>query len=109
VLMFAAPACGHGGARDARGFRASGHGLANNAPTDPVTDAATSGAQSGSKIPVQGVTENEIRFGISAPFSGAARELGHQMKMGIEAAFNMANTSGGVNGRQLRLVAVETR
>jgi substrate-binding family protein len=35
------------------------------------------------------------------------RELGHQMKMGIEAAFNMANTSGGVNGRQLRLVAVD--
>ena len=57
--------------------------------------------------PVQGVTENEIRFGISAPFSGAAKELGQNMKLGIEAAFNVANTNGGVNGRQLRLVAVD--
>jgi branched-chain amino acid transport system substrate-binding protein len=102
---------------------------ANNAPVDSVTGiAAVSGAQqSGSvqappaqlaplarqfeqksiNIPVQGVTENEIRFGISAPFSGAAKELGHQMKLGIDAAFNVANTNGGVNGRQLRLVAAD--
>ena len=81
----------------------------NNAPTDTVTgiEASSGARQSGSKIPVQGVTENEIRFGISAPFSGSAKELGHNMKMGIEAAFNVANTSGGVNGRQLRLVAVD--
>ena len=102
---------------------------ANNAPADPVTGiAATSGAQQSSSVqaqpaqlaplarqfeqksidsPVQGVTENEIRFGISAPFSGAAKELGQNMKLGIEAAFNVANTNGGVNGRQLRLVAVD--
>src|ERR1019366_5070525 len=34
--------------------------------------------------PVRGVTDSEIRFGISAPFSGAAKELGQNMKMGIE-------------------------
>src|SRR3974390_2735245 len=49
--------------------------------------------------PVQGVTENEIRFGISAPFTGAAKELGQNMKLGIDAAFNAANASGGVHGR----------
>jgi ABC-type branched-subunit amino acid transport system substrate-binding protein len=60
-----------------------------------------------SSIPVQGITDNEIRFGISAPFSGAAKELGHNMKLGIEAAFSLANAGGGVHGRQLRLVAVD--
>ena len=57
--------------------------------------------------PVQGVTENEVRFGISAPLSGAAKELGQNMKLGIDAAFHVANTKGGVHGRQLRLVAAD--
>ena len=56
---------------------------------------------------VRGVTDTEIRFGISAPFSGAAKELGQNMKLGIEAAFNVANARGGVNGRQLRLIAAD--
>src|SRR5450759_3463548 len=58
-------------------------------------------------IPVRGVTDSEIRFGISAPFSGAAKELGQNMKMGIEVAFRVANASGGVDGRQLRLIAAD--
>ena len=57
--------------------------------------------------PIRGVTDSEIRFGISAPFSGAAKELGQNMKLGIEAAFNVANASGGVQGRQLRLIAAD--
>jgi ABC-type branched-subunit amino acid transport system substrate-binding protein len=56
---------------------------------------------------VRGVTDNEIRFGISAPFTGPAKELGQHMKQGIEAAFNVANAKGGVYGRQLRLVAAD--
>ena len=56
---------------------------------------------------VRGVTDSEIRFGISAPFSGAAKELGQNMRVGIEAAFRAVNASGGVNGRQLRLVAAD--
>ena len=55
----------------------------------------------------RGVTDNEIRFGISAPFSGAAKELGQNMKLGIEAAFRVANAKGGVHGRQLRLIAAD--
>jgi branched-chain amino acid transport system substrate-binding protein len=57
--------------------------------------------------PVRGVTDSEIRFGISAPFSGPAKELGQNMKRGIEAAFGVANAIGGVHGRQLRLIAVD--
>jgi hypothetical protein len=34
-----------------------------------------------SNSPVRGVTDSEIRFGISAPFSGPAKELGQNMKL----------------------------
>jgi ABC-type branched-subunit amino acid transport system substrate-binding protein len=57
--------------------------------------------------PVRGVTAHEIRFGMAAPFSGATKELGLQMKLGIEVAFNEANARGGVNGRMLRLVSAD--
>jgi branched-chain amino acid transport system substrate-binding protein len=56
---------------------------------------------------VRGVTDSEIRFGIAAPFSGPAKELGRQMKLGIDTAFGAINDAGGINGRQLRLVAVD--
>jgi len=55
----------------------------------------------------RGVTDSEIRFGISAPFTGAAKERGQNMKRGIETAFNVANAKGGVYGRQLRLIAAD--
>ncbi len=51
---------------------------------------------------VRGVTDKEIVFGMAAPFSGASRELGRQMKMGVETAFSQINDAGGVNGRLLR-------
>jgi branched-chain amino acid transport system substrate-binding protein len=56
---------------------------------------------------IRGVTDTEIRFGISAPFTGAAKELGNQMKLGINAAFNLANDAGGVGGRQAKLVVAD--
>jgi len=55
----------------------------------------------------RGITDDEIRFGISAPFSGTAKELGRQMKVGIETAFNRVNDAGGIHGRQLRLIAAD--
>ena len=54
-----------------------------------------------------GVTDTEIVFGMSAPFSGPAKELGRGMKTGIDLAFASANEAGGVNGRKLRLVALD--
>ena len=55
----------------------------------------------------RGVTDTEIRFGMSAALSGPTKELGQNMRMGIMAAFNAANADGGVNGRQLRLIAAD--
>jgi branched-chain amino acid transport system substrate-binding protein len=68
---------------------------------------ATVGGASEPAPTVRGITDSEIRFGISAPFTGPAKELGQNMKLGIEAAFNVANANGGVYGRQLRLVAAD--
>jgi branched-chain amino acid transport system substrate-binding protein len=48
--------------------------------------------------------DGEVVFGISAPFSGSAREYGRQLKIGFETAFAVANESGGAAGRRLRLV-----
>src|ERR1700738_5249434 len=69
--------------------------------------AATSIAPGPVGPPVRGVTDAEIRFGIAAPFSGPAKELGRQMKLGIDTAFNRINDTGRVNGRMLRLVAAD--
>ena len=68
---------------------------------------ATVEAPSASGPTIRGVTDSEIRFGISAPFSGAAKELGNQMKLGIETAFNLANDAGGIGGRQAKLVVAD--
>jgi ABC-type branched-subunit amino acid transport system substrate-binding protein len=56
---------------------------------------------------VRGVTNTEIVFGMAAPFSGSAKELGRQMKLGLETAFGVVNAAGGINGRQLRVVAAD--
>jgi ABC-type branched-subunit amino acid transport system substrate-binding protein len=56
---------------------------------------------------VRGVSDREVVFGMAVPLSGATKELGRQMKQGVETAFHAANQAGGVHGRALRLVAVD--
>jgi ABC-type branched-subunit amino acid transport system substrate-binding protein len=77
----------------------------SSAATAPTAPVATATPQVSS--PVRGVTDREIRFGIVAPFGGAAKELGRQMKLGIDTAFNRANDAGGIEGRMLRLIAAD--
>ena len=55
----------------------------------------------------QGISDKEIRFGIVAPFSGSAKELGRQMKFGIETVFSLVNDAGGINGRLLKLFSAD--
>ena len=74
--------------------------LAAVAPTAPAVPLAP--------MPnVHGISANEIRFGMVGPFSGSARELGRQMKLGIETAFDRVNEAGGINGRKLHLFAAD--
>lgn len=81
------------------GVIAPSSAAAATAPAAPIPAPVSS--------PVGGVTDSEIRFGIVAPFSGAAKELGRQMKLGIDTAFSKVNDSGGVEGRTLRLIAAD--
>src|SRR4029077_15536863 len=79
--------------------------------TEPLTPKSSAGEtvrDASERAPtVRGVTDNEIRLGISAVFTGSAKELGIQMKLGIQTAFNLINESGGIHGRQLKLVAAD--
>ena len=52
----------------------------------------------------QGVTEKEIVVGQSCALTGNAQALGAGMRAGIEAYFAKVNATGGVQGRQIRLV-----
>ncbi len=54
-----------------------------------------------------GVFDDHILFGQSAALSGPARQLGRDMRLGIQAAFNEINAAGGVHGRQLRLISLD--
>src|ERR1700676_4998639 len=65
---------------------------AATSPTTPV-------AQVPPGSPVRGVTDQEIRFGIAAPFSGSAKELGRQMKLGIELLSTGSTRPGERQGR----------
>ena len=73
--------------------------------------AATAATAPTAPVPVgpavRGVTDREIRFGIAAPFSGSSKELGRQMKLGIDTAFNRVNDAGGIEGRMLKLIAAD--
>ncbi len=50
-----------------------------------------------------GVFDDRVVFGQSAALSGPAQELGINMRLGIQAAFEEVNRRGGVNGRRLEL------
>jgi len=54
-----------------------------------------------------GITDGEIALGQAAAFSGTNKELGRQMKIGVETAFLAVNEAGGVHGRLLRLIAAD--
>ncbi len=53
------------------------------------------------------MSDTEVAFGMSAPFSGTAKEYGRQLRLGLEMAFAEVNEAGGIHGRQLRLVAMD--
>ncbi len=54
-----------------------------------------------------GVSDEHIVFGQSAAFSGPAQELGKNMRLGILAAFDEVNSTGGVHGRILELQSLD--
>jgi len=72
-----------------------------SAVSAPFIAPAAGGATS------RGVTPDTIMLGMSGAFSGESRELGIRMKLGLETAFAIANDAGGVEGRHVKLLALD--
>ena len=72
-----------------------------------VTSSALFPGQTRGLAQEVGVSESRILFGQSAAFSGPARELGRNMRLGIEAAFHEANARDGVYDRKLELLSLD--
>ncbi|MDE2768089.1 MAG: ABC transporter substrate-binding protein [Chloroflexota bacterium] len=73
--------------------------------TATVEPVAVSSPQTPTGAP--GVSAERVLFGQSAAFSGPASELGLNMRLGIQAAFEEANQAGGVHGRRLELTTLD--
>ena len=62
-------------------------------------------------LPCKGFTfeaaQNSILFGQSSALSGNAQYLGTNMRKGILSAFNEVNKTGGIYGRQLKLISLD--
>ena len=61
----------------------------------------------GARAEDSGISDRQILFGQSAAFSGPAQDLGKNMRLGVEAAFEEANRRGGVHGRRLALRSLD--
>ncbi len=61
----------------------------------------------GSAAHAQGVTKTSILIGQSSPFSGSNKELGEDIREGLQAYFKQVNAAGGVNGRTFELIALD--
>ncbi len=55
----------------------------------------------------QGVTKTRVLIGQSSPFSGSNKELGDDIREGLQAYFKQVNDAGGVNGRTIELIALD--
>ena len=55
----------------------------------------------------EGVSDNRIVLGQSAPFSGAAVQLGLQFNLGAQLHFDALNARGGVNGRRIEIARLD--
>src|SRR6202011_5334962 len=56
---------------------------------------------------VEADSPSEIVLGTSTALTGSAQNLGKDVQRGIMAGLERANRNGGVNGRKLRLIALD--
>ena len=69
--------------------------------------AASAALMGGTGALAQGVTDNEILLGQSAPLSGPAEQLGRDMRQGALLYFNRLNARGGIHGRRIELKTLD--
>lgn len=78
------------------------NGRQNQGAGNPSASASASQANA---LPAdQGVTADKIILGTSTAMTGANKELGNNMVMGMQACFKRVNAEGGIGGRQIELV-----
>jgi len=86
-------------------------GMATLANRSGLTEAPKAVAKASSPAvaapAVMGVSETEITLGMAAPLTGVSKELGRQMRIGLDVAFARANAAGGIDGRKVNLVALD--
>jgi branched-chain amino acid transport system substrate-binding protein len=71
---------------------------------------ASSGSGGGSSTALgasQGVSATTITIGFSGPLGGPYALAGQQEESGIQTAINQVNAAGGIQGRKLKLVALD--
>ena len=73
-------------------------------PTPPRPQTGDGAREGGNRA---GAEKTELRFGLIAPFSGANKEFGRQLAIGVEAAFSGANEAGGIGPYRLKLVTAD--
>lgn len=77
--------------------RAPQPAAASVAPAEPQVALALAG---GSRPTPQGLSPTEITLGMSAVFSGPSRQLGENMKLGLETAFAQVNAREACTGER---------
>lgn len=85
---------------------AAGVGLSCGKKAEPPPPAPAA-APAPAAPRVRGVTDGEILLGMVASFTGSNKERGRSMRTGWEMALAQANEAGGINGRKLRLLALD--
>ena len=77
-------------------------------PAGGPTPAGADESDDGPSDP--GVTDTEIRIGLTGPLAGLGGDIfGVEAVGALQAYFNMVNERGGINGRKLRLIAYDNR
>jgi len=58
-------------------------------------------------VPSIAISAESIKLGMTAVLTGPAAALGNDMRSGIESYFQLLNKQGGVDGRQIELIAYD--
>ena len=96
------------GGVDAEGSPPAGAGGAAGGQTGSGGTGGTGEAAPGEGTPLQGVTDTEIRIGLTAPISGLFGEvIGEEVAGTLDAYFKDLNARGGIGGRSVRLIAYD--
>jgi ABC-type branched-subunit amino acid transport system substrate-binding protein len=84
-----------------------GSGVLGGLSTRAWSQAPAKSAGSAPAVSAPGVTAREVRIGMSAAFKGTAAGLGAEFYRGAQAYYDEVNSRGGINGRNLTVIALD--